>query len=349
MSQARGPGSPPKPPPPPIPSKPGTPPAPAVGSKGVAVPRVSPAVSPARAGKTTMLGVQAPRAAMPSTAGGAYEDRDSEPTRVEERPTAPTPKVAERPRAASSPDVAPPTPPVSTPRMDEKPAAVRHGPPPLPSDPTPPPPVASSPVVAPPPAAPSAPAVVAPPVAVAAPIAVAPPAAVAPPIAVAPPVAVPSSAAQVAPVGGSALTAADVRLIVRTLMEEALLPLQRAIVESQQRIAEIERRPASAVPTVVVASAAQPQQPQQTQPLHQAPYASAIAAPVRSVVASYADIAPPAPLLDVRAIERDVPLDFDNPFDGRRKRKVVVLMVVALLAVFGGLFALLAQSYASHH
>ena len=58
---------------------------------------------------------------------------------------------------------------------------------------------------------------------------------------------------------------------------------------------------------------------------------------------------PPAPLLDVKAIERDVQLDFKNPFDGaRRRRRMAVFLVIALLAIFGGLFALLAESYAPH-
>ena len=60
---------------------------------------------------------------------------------------------------------------------------------------------------------------------------------------------------------------------------------------------------------------------------------------------------PPAPLLDVKAIERDVPLDFDmRGFDGRRRRRrMVVLLRIALLLLFGGLFALLADSYTPHH
>ena len=59
---------------------------------------------------------------------------------------------------------------------------------------------------------------------------------------------------------------------------------------------------------------------------------------------------PPAPLLDVAAIERDIPLDFNNPFNGaRRRRRMALFVFVALLAIFGGLFALLADSYTPHH
>ena len=123
-------------------------------------------------------------------------------------------------------------------------------------------------------------------------------------------------------------------------MEEALLPLQRAIVESQQRIAELERRPASATSTVHVEATGS----------HAAvPYASAMAAPARVTTAPLV-MTPQAPLLDVRAIDRDIRIDFDNPFDGRRRRRRMgALMVVVLLALFGGLFALLAQSYTPHH
>jgi hypothetical protein len=153
-----------------------------------------------------------------------------------------------------------------------------------------------------------------------------------------------------APAPAPGLTASDVRLIVRTLVEEALLPLQRALVEAQQRITELERRPPPAAPTVVVAATPAPS-------ATAAPaYASAIAAPAAAVTVAPArslapqfSTVPPAPLLDVKAIERDVQLDFKNPFDGaRRRRRMAAFLVVALLAIFGGLFALLAESYAPH-
>jgi hypothetical protein len=87
-----------------------------------------------------------------------------------------------------------------------------------------------------------------------------------------------------------------------------------------------------------------------------APYASAIAAPAaapaaapRAPVAAYS-LTPPAPLLDVEAIERDIPIDFDiRAFDGtRRRRRNVILFVVFLLVFFGGMFALLVDSYTPH-
>jgi hypothetical protein len=64
-----------------------------------------------------------------------------------------------------------------------------------------------------------------------------------------------------------------------------------------------------------------------------------------------APVAARSPSLDLEAIERMVPIDVDiSRFDGRRRqRRNVTLFVVLLLAVFGGLGALLAQSYAPHH
>ena len=42
------------------------------------------------------------------------------------------------------------------------------------------------------------------------------------------------------------MTAMDVRVLVRTLLEEAHTPLLRALLEAQQRISELERRMAAA-------------------------------------------------------------------------------------------------------
>src|SRR5580704_12760101 len=110
MSQAgaRGPASPPKPPPP-VPAKAGSPPAPPVATKGAAPPKApapapgasmvtkwhvpeTPApAAPARAGKSTMLGVQAPKPGTTGTAPTAEDSWDVAPTRIEER-AQPTPQ-----------------------------------------------------------------------------------------------------------------------------------------------------------------------------------------------------------------------------------------------------------------
>ena len=160
------------------------------------------------------------------------------------------------------------------------------------------------------------------------------------------PVATARQAPAPAPPAAAALTASDVRLIVRTIVEDALLPLQRALVEAQQRIAELERRPA-AVPPPPHPRRSSPPTPgaPPVAPAHA--YTSAIAAPARAAPV-YSQ--PPAPLLDVAAIERDIPLDFTTPFDGqRRRRRMAIFVVFALIAIFGGLFALLADSYTPHH
>jgi hypothetical protein len=54
--------------------------------------------------------------------------------------------------------------------------------------------------------------------------------------------------------------------------------------------------------------------------------------------------------VDIAALARDMPLDFDVPFDGRkRKRNLALLFVLFLLAVGGGLAYLLVDSYAPKH
>ncbi|MGH7296374.1 MAG: hypothetical protein ACRELB_15650, partial [Polyangiaceae bacterium] len=140
-----------------------------------------------------------------------------------------------------------------------------------------------------------------------------------------------------------------VRLVVRTLLEDALGPVQLALREAQGRIAGLERLAATAqarpqaAATVVLAQTPTPA------PVAATPYTSAIAAPARSLAPHPSEM-PPAPLLDVAAIERDIPLDLDmRGMSGqRRRRRNIVLFVLGLLIVFGGLFALLADSYRPH-
>lgn len=147
------------------------------------------------------------------------------------------------------------------------------------------------------------------------------------------------------------------KVVIRSLLDEALAPLQFQLIEAQRRIVELERRAAAPPPAATVVLAATPAPaPVAAAPVARAapapvaqpaPYASAIAAPARSIVAHPVSLAP-APLLDVEAINREIPIDIDMaPFDGRRRRRrMLTLFVLALLLVFGGLFAMLAQSYA---
>jgi hypothetical protein len=182
-----------------------------------------------------------------------------------------------------------------------------------------------------------------------------------------PPVVAPVTPAQ------NTISAVDLRLIVREMIDQAIAPLQ-------MRLAELERRPmAPSVPAFVmqapapvpvpVAAArpvgaplapASPPAPAVAAPAEAAPapYASAMATPVASAAQAPAVAAaprslvvPPPPLLDVKAIEMDMSIDVDvRGFDGgRRKRRMMFLFFFAVLVLFGGLFALLADSYTPHH
>jgi hypothetical protein len=58
---------------------------------------------------------------------------------------------------------------------------------------------------------------------------------------------------------------------------------------------------------------------------------------------------PPAPLIDLKAIERDPSIVIDSAFDGsKRRRRAVIMFVLIVVVIFGGLFAALGASYAHH-
>jgi hypothetical protein len=285
----------------------------------VSAAKVQPPPVPARQGKSTILGgVQAPQ---PTPQGP-----QSPPTPDDSWDVSPTQVQATGPQPVASADA-------TAPGI----AAVRAAA------------VVASPAVA-PVVSPAPPAVAAAPVAPVVAPAAAPPVTTMPvvtvaaaPVQAATPMAAAPARGQPAP-----LTSADVRLIVRTLLEEALDPLKHALAEAQQHIAQLERRP-QAAPVVVAAVAPHPVV-SAAQPAPSAPsptYASAIAAPTGSVVPRPTL----TPLLDLEAIERDVPIDMDmRSFDGgRRRRRMMWLFVFGLLVVFGGLFALLAESYTHAH
>jgi hypothetical protein len=124
----------------------------------------------------------------------------------------------------------------------------------------------------------------------------------------------------------------------------------RALREAEQRVADFERRlaqvavpispgahspPAIALPMVSAVSPAA---------------ASTPAVPAASLV-PVIQRAPSAAAIDVAALARDVHLDRGeiSAFDGsRRRRRMIVLFGFFLLVVFGGLFAMLAESYSRH-
>jgi hypothetical protein len=184
-----------------------------------------------------------------------------------------------------------------------------------------------------------------------------------------PAAAVTAPAASIAPTPVPAtvgLTPAEVKLVVRTTVEDIIGPLERTVAELQQRVMELqqhlteqlqrvmelERRPPPAPPTLVLASTPRPSV------VASSPYASAIAAPIRTGAppprpgvggGSLPPPAPMAPLLDVHAIEQEVGLGIEAPFDGRRRRRrMATILVIALLAIFGALAYVVASSYAPH-
>jgi ribonuclease E len=196
---------------------------------------------------------------------------------------------------------------------------------------------------------------------------------------------------------GATAAHVDVPAIARAAVDQALVPIFRALGDLDRRIEALERlaaaaraqapapapapAPARAVvpipvaapvpagvavpapvlapapapaPAFVAAPAFAPAPPFALAPVHtpepppaRDPYVSAIAAPGQPI--SRAPQPSLAPLLDVAAINRDISLDY-SPFDsGRRRRRLVLALTVALIIVFGGLGYMLAQSYAPPH
>jgi hypothetical protein len=142
----------------------------------------------------------------------------------------------------------------------------------------------------------------------------------------------------------------DPRVAIRYAVDEALAPLQQTVRELQRRIEELERRPAQVISQVVgspsatsagagSATAARPVE------AHRAAH-SAAASPSIPVAVS---LAPRAPVLDIKAIERDTNIVVDGALDGsRRKRRLALTFAFFLIVIFGGLFAALAYSYQPH-
>jgi hypothetical protein len=129
---------------------------------------------------------------------------------------------------------------------------------------------------------------------------------------------------------------------IQSAVEEAVRPLHQSMVDMQRELEEArriirEREQATA-------SAASPAPPAAATAL-----AEPVAAPApraRMVSLPQAPVAM-APVLDVKAIEQDSSIETDFALDGRRRRRrLAVVFAVMLFVVFGGLFALLAQSYA---
>jgi hypothetical protein len=152
----------------------------------------------------------------------------------------------------------------------------------------------------------------------------------------------------------AAVSREDVEAMVRKGVADGVAAVlgetQRLLHALERRIDDLERRPmaapvAPAPPMVTQAAAARGAAPVARPVYSPASGASAIPVTQGSLIPSM----PHAPLLDVNAIERDTNIEMDSALDGRkRKRNLAIVTVVIILAVFGGLFAMLAQSYVPH-
>jgi hypothetical protein len=130
-----------------------------------------------------------------------------------------------------------------------------------------------------------------------------------------------------------------------------IAPVEQALVELQRRVEELERSPNSVPPelrqridALKVRAHAPPPVPQAAPNLAGAlvlpTYARATSAPPPPYVR--ATSAPPPALISVD----DIDIDIDVPFDGRaRRRRVVIRFILFVLVVFGGLVGAMIYSY----
>jgi hypothetical protein len=133
--------------------------------------------------------------------------------------------------------------------------------------------------------------------------------------------------------------------LARALVEEAMEPLRHSLHEANVRMADLERRLAAAL-------AAPPPQPT---PVAYAAISPAAASAPNAHAASVAPVqyrsVPPVGVLVREALASDValnPSEFAAFDGGRRRRRQIFLFVFFLVVVFGGLFAMLAESYTPH-
>jgi hypothetical protein len=114
------------------------------------------------------------------------------------------------------------------------------------------------------------------------------------------------------------------------------VPMEQVVVELQRRIAELERGPNSVpadMQTRVEGVKAR------VQPVQAAPRFVPPVGPAPVYARSVSEAPPPAAY-------SSGDLDIESPFDGRkRRRKVVVRFVVLIVIVFGGLLGLMGYSY----
>ncbi|MDP9149709.1 MAG: hypothetical protein M3O36_07190, partial [Myxococcota bacterium] len=122
------------------------------------------------------------------------------------------------------------------------------------------------------------------------------------------------------------LARGEVEAMIRAAVDEAMAPL-RPLLDVERRLAELERRASASLaerrPPMVRAAASTTYGPAARAPAVDVPIH------VETGLAGAADL---------------------GPFDGRRRRRrLVVGLALALFVLFGGLFLLLAASYANTH
>ncbi len=114
--------------------------------------------------------------------------------------------------------------------------------------------------------------------------------------------------------------------MIRAAVDEVAIPL-RPLLDVERRLAELERR----ISVASLGDRRPPVVPSGALAYHAPVRARAIDAPIdlQTSLAGSADV---------------------GPFDGRRRhRRLVIGLVLGLVVLFGGLFLLLASSYASTH
>lgn len=125
---------------------------------------------------------------------------------------------------------------------------------------------------------------------------------------------------------------ADVDVRIRSAVEAAVRPLQQSVLDLQNQLAEAQRIIRERELAAARGEAFDPM-------------------PMRARMVSQVllESAAPAPVLDLKAIERDTTIVIDDAFDGRRRRtRMAIFFTLFLLALFGGLFAMLWRSYLPH-
>ncbi len=125
---------------------------------------------------------------------------------------------------------------------------------------------------------------------------------------------------------------------LRAAVDEALAPLQRSLVDVLRRLEELERRPQPMAAAAPISIAAAPRAQALSYHALESTGVVAMRAPALSMHS-----------LDVAAIERDTSIVVDDALNGRSRRlRLVLILALFLVAVFGCLGFMLVKSYSPH-